>query len=73
MVTLCKAMAADVTQVSAGLIASAQPAADALRCSLMPDLSLQVDIIDLQPRPNPGNNNESYGFTGNYGIGWWAK
>lgn len=40
---------------------------------LCPAMCLQVDILDLQPRPNPGKNNESWGFTGNYGIGWWAK
>ncbi|KAK9786686.1 hypothetical protein WJX73_007705 [Symbiochloris irregularis] len=39
-------------------------------CGAEPGDVLQVDIVDLRTRPNPGKNNESWGFTANYGIGW---
>jgi acetamidase/formamidase len=40
-------------------------------CGAEPGDVLQVDIIDLQPRKNP--QNESYGTTTNFGIGWWNR
>ena len=32
---------------------------------------LQVQILDLLPRPNP--QNESFGVTTAYSIGWWNR
>ncbi|KAK9828765.1 hypothetical protein WJX72_001972 [[Myrmecia] bisecta] len=42
-------------------------------CGAEPGDVLQVDILDLIPRPNPGANNRSVGFTSNGGIGWWNR
>lgn len=42
-------------------------------CGAEPGDILQVDILDLIPRPNPGYNNRSFGITVNSGIGWFAR
>jgi acetamidase/formamidase len=42
-------------------------------CGAEPGDVLQVDIVDLVPRPNPGYDNRSFGITINSGIGWFAR
>ncbi|KAK9814409.1 hypothetical protein WJX72_005468 [[Myrmecia] bisecta] len=42
-------------------------------CGAEPGDVLQVDILDLIPRPNPGANNRSVGVTTAFSIGWWAR
>ncbi|KAK9814840.1 hypothetical protein WJX72_012452 [[Myrmecia] bisecta] len=42
-------------------------------CGAEPGDVLQVDILDLIPRPNPGKDNRTVGVTTAFGIGWWAR
>ena len=31
---------------------------------------VQVDVLDIQPRPNPGKGNRTWGATWSSAIGW---